>query len=90
MAGVAAKISGSRQNSSTSGENQRCHVAREMVNGSLDQTSEAHEIFFFLRWEQLDSESESMKGKAVKKYKVWDLFKTPVLRKRAIVTFFLW
>ncbi|KHJ77144.1 solute carrier family 22 member 3 domain protein [Oesophagostomum dentatum] len=41
-------------------------------------------------WEQLDVESEPSNGKSVKKYKVWDLMKTPVLRKRALVTFFLW
>ncbi|RCN35084.1 solute carrier family 22 member 4 family protein [Ancylostoma caninum] len=41
-------------------------------------------------WEELDSETDRKEGKAVRKYKVWDLFKTPVLRKRALVTFFLW
>uniref|UniRef100_A0A0K0D127 MFS domain-containing protein n=1 Tax=Angiostrongylus cantonensis TaxID=6313 RepID=A0A0K0D127_ANGCA len=40
-------------------------------------------------WEQLDMESEPNKT-TVKKYKMWDLFKTPVLRKRTLVTFFLW
>ncbi|EPB80449.1 transporter, major facilitator family protein [Ancylostoma ceylanicum] len=41
-------------------------------------------------WEELDSETERKEGKTVRKYKVWDLFKTPILRKRALVTFFLW
>ncbi|KIH69079.1 transporter, major facilitator family protein [Ancylostoma duodenale] len=41
-------------------------------------------------WEELDSETDRKEGQAVRKYKVWDLFKTPVLRKRALVTFFLW
>lgn len=41
-------------------------------------------------WEQLDTECESAGEKTTKKYKLWDLFKTPVLRKRALVTFFLW
>ncbi|CAJ0601486.1 unnamed protein product [Cylicocyclus nassatus] len=41
-------------------------------------------------WEQLDSENAEMKGKEVKKYKAWDLLKTPVLRKRALIAFFLW
>ncbi|VDN27753.1 unnamed protein product [Cylicostephanus goldi] len=41
-------------------------------------------------WEQLDSETSEMKGKEVKKYKIWDLLKTPVLRKRTLIAFFLW
>ncbi|KJH47186.1 transporter, major facilitator family protein [Dictyocaulus viviparus] len=41
-------------------------------------------------WEQLDIDSDSSERKSVKKYKLWDLFKTPVLRKRTLVTFFLW
>ncbi|PIO55228.1 hypothetical protein TELCIR_23386 [Teladorsagia circumcincta] len=42
------------------------------------------------RWEQLDSEQESTRVKTTKKYKLWDLFKTPVLRMRTLVAFYLW
>ncbi|VDL77516.1 unnamed protein product [Nippostrongylus brasiliensis] len=42
-------------------------------------------------WEQLDGDSDnSRSGKVVKQFKLWDLFVTPQLRKRALVTFFLW
>ncbi|ETN69509.1 transporter, major facilitator family protein [Necator americanus] len=40
-------------------------------------------------WEQLDSEIDPSDKKS-RKYKAWDLFKTPILRKRALVAFFLW
>ncbi|KAK6025662.1 transporter, major facilitator family protein [Ostertagia ostertagi] len=41
-------------------------------------------------WEQLDSEQDSNRAKTTKKYKLWDLMKTPVLRKRTLVAFYLW
>ncbi|XGW32192.1 hypothetical protein V3C99_010401 [Haemonchus contortus] len=41
-------------------------------------------------WEQLDSEKESSRVNNTKRYHLWDLFRTPVLRKRALVAFFLW
>ncbi|KHJ86887.1 hypothetical protein OESDEN_13349 [Oesophagostomum dentatum] len=63
----------------------------EEADKILQRAAEINKVSLPVKWwEQLDVESEPSNGKSVKKYKVWDLMKTPVLRKRALVTFFLW
>ncbi|CAJ0601485.1 unnamed protein product [Cylicocyclus nassatus] len=63
----------------------------EEADNVLRHAAEVNEVTLPEKWwEQLESENAQRKGKEMKKYRACDLLKTPVLRKRALITFYLW